>query len=78
MYCLRGLCEWAEQGPFRNIGRAGTTKEDWEARGGKSTFRFTEAIYRKRFLDKARELLVECWAVVEQSDDDPAYRHGTL
>ena len=78
MYCLRGLCEWAEQGPFRNIGRAGTTKEDWEARAGKSTFRFTEAVYRKRFLDKARELLVARWAVVEQSDDDPAYRHGKL
>ena len=76
LYCLRGLCEWAQQGRSGNIARAGTTKEDWEASGGKFTFRFTEPVYRKKFLDKARTLLETGWTVLEQSDDDPAYRHG--
>jgi hypothetical protein len=76
VFCLRGLCEWAEEGRFPNIGRGGTTRDDWEKSGGKSTFRFTDPAYRKRFLDKATELLYARWAVIEQSDDDPAYRHG--
>jgi len=69
------------------VGRAGSVSKHWtgwdhkrrlESPWGESTFRFTEAIYRKRFLDKAKELLASRWGVVEQSDDDPAYRHGKL
>lgn len=76
MFCLRGLAEWAEEGRFPNIGRGGTTKDAWEKSGGKSTFRFTDPAYRQRFLRKASELLATRWAVVEQSDDDPAFRHA--
>ena len=74
MFCLRGLYEWVADGRFPNIGRGGSTKDAWEASGGKVTFRFTDPACRQRFLDKASALLATRWAVVEQSDDDPAFR----
>jgi len=76
MFCLRGLFEWAEEGRYPNIGRGGTTKDAWEASGGKATFRFTDPSSRQRFLDKARALFARGWTVLEQSDNDPAYRIG--
>jgi hypothetical protein len=76
LFCLRGLCEWAAQGQHPNIARGGTTKDDWEAAGGKATFRFTDPSARKRFLDEAARLLATRWTVVGQSDHDPAFRIG--
>jgi hypothetical protein len=74
LYCLRSLCQWAEQHVKPQIGWGGTTKTKWKASNGQLTLRFTDPAYRQNFVDKANELLDGRWTLLGTNDDDPAER----
>src|SRR4051794_3384392 len=74
LFCLRALCQWAEQWVKPQIGWGGTGQKEWKASSGRFTVRFTDAAYRQSFLFKADELLKGRWSLVATKDDDPATR----
>ena len=72
LFCLRSLCQFAEQAPMAQIGWGGTKTAAWKRAGGDFTVRFTSPKYRERFLAEAERLLSGRWTLVAQSDADPA------
>ena len=74
LHCLRGLAHWAEDVPPQQIAWGGTKTSEWLAAGHNVTFRFTTAANRRRFTNKATELLSGGWTEVSTSDSDPAER----
>src|SRR5262249_38478518 len=72
LHCLRGLCQQWSGGPYPQIGWGGTKRHQWNAQGGKFTFRFTDPPSRTSFLADAKRLLAGHWVLVAQDDNDPA------
>ena len=73
LFCLRALCQFAEEHPKRQIGWGGTKTPEWRDRHGELTIRFTKPDFRTRFLREAERLLPGKWRLVRQSDNDPAH-----
>ncbi len=72
MFCLRALCQYAEDHAKSNIGWGGTKRTDWEAAGHCITLRFTSVEGRQLFLDEANQLFGNQWSETETNDDNPA------
>jgi hypothetical protein len=72
LFCLRALCQYAEEHPKQQIGWGGTGSADWKKAGGRFTLRFTAASHRDLFLAEAERLLGGRWKKVAVSDSDPA------
>lgn len=72
LHCLRALCQYAEEGNHPQIGWGGTKQSTWRAAGGQFTVRFTQPIYRDKFLKDAARLLPNYWSLIRVNDNDPA------
>ncbi len=71
--CLRALSQYSQKSGNNRIPWGGTKDDDWKRDQSKVTFRFTTPEYRSGFVAEATRLLpYALWAVVNQSDDDPA------
>ena len=75
LYCLRALCEFAEEGPYPQIGWGGTGVDEWRSSDNCVTFRFTDPDYRDEFVGTANRILpTGSWTVEDHDDNDPAQR----
>lgn len=75
LFCLRALCQYAEQWKYQQIGWGGTGVNEWRSSGKQVTFRFTDPDYRAEFERVAGDVLPEdSWSVVDRDDNDPAQR----
>lgn len=73
VYCLRSLAKFSQATGNNQIPWGGTKDDKWRRAGNRVTFRFTSPNYRNGFISEAERLLpVDLWAVVSQSDTDPA------
>jgi hypothetical protein len=72
LFCLRALCQFAEQAPMAQIGWGGTKTTAWKKNSHQFTVRFTAPQYRNVFIAEAERLLSGRWSVVSYSDSDPA------
>jgi hypothetical protein len=72
LFCLRALCQFAEEHPKPQIGWGGTGSADWKRAGGQFKLRFTTAAYRDLFVAEADRLLGGRWTKLGVSDHDPA------
>jgi hypothetical protein len=70
-FCLRGLCEAAEEDPAREIGLAEAGITAWVNADGRVKLRFSDAKYRSAFLGDATRLLAGKWTRIVLRDDDP-------
>lgn len=75
VHCLRALCQYAEKECRPQIAWGGTTEKAWRRDGRRITLRFTEPLFRDKFLQEAMRLLPEgSWQETGRSDNDPATR----
>ena len=73
VYCLRSLAKFSQATGNNQIPWGGTKDDQWRRAGNRVTLDFTSPNYRNSFLSEAARLLpVDLWAVVSQSDTDPA------
>lgn len=73
VYCLRSLAKFSQATGNNQIPWGGTTDKDWQKSGNRVTFRFDSTQYRETFIAETRRLLPkDLWAVVSESDNDPA------
>jgi hypothetical protein len=72
VHCLRALCEWAERGESPQIGWGGSTEKEWKGQGQQITLRFSNPDLRRKWQEKATELLHGRWSLVRTDDEDPA------
>lgn len=72
LYCLRGLCECAEQRSAPEIALAEAGLRAWTAHEGRVTFRFSDPRFRSAFLGDATRLLAGKWMRIGLRDDDPS------
>ena len=73
LYCLRALADLAQASGNTRIAWANTKRSDWEAANHQATFHFSHPSKRVDFAAATGRLLpARQWAVVAQSDSDPA------
>ena len=56
VYCLRGLAFGCAEPGRRRIAVRGTTQDSWRENDNCITFRFTDNVWKERFLSEARRL----------------------
>jgi hypothetical protein len=68
-----GASQYSQKSGNNRIPFGGTKDDDWKRAKHRMTFRFDAPNYRSGFLEEAKRLLpASLWAVVAQSDNDPA------
>ena len=74
VFCLRALCQFAEQHKYPQIGWGGSGESSWRANSNNITLRFTSSKYRDKFIDEANRLLHGRWSQININNNDPAER----